>query len=252
MKNWFNIFWVFLLFSACKKDDINIESPSTPLEISIDAMANHRLVKTGEIYQHLSLLDYKVSELKFYISNIRFINQEGQEFPFSISKNIPGHEQGVFLYWLGKNEITSGNIDAQEYKQIKFDLGLSPTLNDLNPNQFSSTHPLSRDTDMFWDMLKYRFLIFEGKLDKDNDSSYSLPYSYHLGGDEFLRTVTLNIDLDLRDKNLKKLPIQFNLDKLYTDGTDTIDILNFFSYHSINEQKEIGLKMMDFSANAFE
>ncbi|MCO5232993.1 MAG: hypothetical protein LC105_04625 [Chitinophagales bacterium] len=252
MKKWLNILWIILSISSCKKDDINNKIPTISLKILINTEANGQAVKKGNSYLHLSSLGYKVNELKYYISHIRLVNHQGIEFPFAIDPYIEGSEQGVFLYWIGKNESTSGTLPAQKYEQIKFDLGLSPTLNNLNPNQFSATHPLSRDTDMFWDMLKYRFLIFEGTLDKENNGTYSLPFSYHLGGNDFLRNITLDIPIDLSSQKAAILPIKFNLDKLFTDGNDTIDILKFFSYHSIDDQKNKGLKMMDFSANAFE
>lgn len=238
---------VFLAFS-CKKDE---KGTDDSIKIEISTISKGNTVKINDELQHVSGHLYKLSSLKFYISNIRLINHKGDDIPFQMD-NIPGSEQGVFLYWMGKNENFSGSLPDDHYTKIKFDLGLAPVLNDLNPNQFAANHPLSRDTDMYWDMLKYRFLFYEGLLDNTDDGTYKLPFSYHLGGSDFLRTVEKDINLNVSGKKKVGIPLNIDMDKIFTGGTNSIDILNFFSYHSGNDNKETGLKMMDFAAKAFE
>lgn len=237
-----------LLTFSCKKDEKGSEGA---VDIAISAISKGKTITANEELQHISGYAYKISSLKFYISNIRLVNHEGADIPFQMD-NIPGGEQGVFLYWLGKNEAFSGSLPDNHYTKIKFDLGLAPSLNDLNPNQFAANHPLSRDTDMYWDMLKYRFLFYEGLLDNTDDGTYKHPFTYHLGGSEFLRTVETGINLYVSGNKKVSVPLNIDVDKIFTDGTDSIDILSFFSYHSGNDNKETGLKMMDFAAKAFE
>lgn len=167
-------------------------------------------------------------------------------------ENIPGSKLGVFWYGLGSNESFSGPLPDNHYIRLKFDAGLAPSLNDLNPNQFSQKYPLSRDTDMYWDMMKYRFVVFEGKLGKSENSSFDFPFSYHLGGDDFLRSAELDINLNVSGDKKLKISVNVNLDKFFTDNVESIDINTFFSYHNDSSRKETGLLMMDFIRSSFE
>lgn len=240
---------VSLFIFSCKKDETSVDNDNISIEIS--AISDGKAAKINEELNHLSGLKYKISDLKIYISNIRLVNHQGEDIKFQM-ENIPGSEQGVFLYLVGSNESFSGSLPDNHYTRLKFDVGLAPTLNDLNPNQFSKDHPLSRDTDMYWDMMKYRFVFFDGKLDKAENGSFDFPFSYHLGGDDFLRSAELDINLNVSGDKKLQIPVKLNLDKFFTDNTESIDINSFFSYHSGDGQKETGLLMMDFIRNSFK
>lgn len=247
-----NFLFVFiLLLTACKKDDVVIPLPNNS---TIQFATYSDGAKVTEL-QGISLYDgisYKITTLKYYVSNIRLVNDLGEEVPFKIDANILGSEQGVFLYVYGKNEKFTGSIPDNHYTKIKFDLGLDSALNNIDPNPFPAQHPLSRDQDMFWDMMKYRFVVMEGDADTAKYDLYNFPFSFHLGGEEFLRKIELNIDWNIKSNQSSILPIRFDLDKVFTDGTDTIDISTFFSYHSTDDHKEIGLKLMDNISKSFE
>ena len=237
---------------ACKKDtDIENLHREGELLINVNALSNGNNVHLDEEFTFPNGEPFKVTSLKFYLSNLRAINNQGQEIPLDLG-NLPGSEEGVFLYQMGKTETLKSILPKGEYTQLKFDLGLAPNLNDLDPNQFLPNHPLSRDTDMFWDMLKYRFVIFEGGLDKDRNGTFDFPFSYHLGGDEFLRSVSLDRSFTIEENQVAEILLELNLSTFFTDGKDEIDILNFFSYHSLEEHKDKGLLLMDFIAKSFE
>lgn len=245
------IFAFILLLSSCTKNDEEIETPSAS---TIQFETFSQGAKVTEL-QSISLYDgysYKITALKYYISNIRLVNEQGQEIPFKIDANILGSEQGVFLYEYGKNEQLKGSIPDHQYTKIRFDLGLDSALNNINPNQFSAQHPLSRDQDMFWDMMKYRFFVMEADVDTSRIDLYNYPFSYHLGGNDFLRNVELDINWNVKNNQPSTLPIQFDLDKVFTDGTNNIDILTFFSYHSTDSYKEIGVQLMDNISKSFK
>jgi len=233
-----------LLFS-CKKDS----SEDAPVTIGFNSISGDRTISIGDTLTHPTGLKYKISDLKIYISNIELTDKSGNKVPFSIAGQ-PGADEGVFLYRLGSNQQVKGLIPSGEYAQISFDVGLRPALNDLNPNNFSREHPLSRYTDMYWDMMKYRFVVYEGAFDTENNGSFVLPFSYHIGGDDFLRKVQLDIRLNASGSASNTLAFNLDLDHFFTDQTETIDVSTFFSYHSGEDDKNIGLKMMDFIAES--
>ena len=245
-----NILFLFILLLniACKKE--KLESQASTIKIS--TYSDGKEIDINESISLYSGIPYKITILKYYISNIRLVNHQGEEISFKMDKENLGADLGVFLFDLGKNEKITGSLPENHYTKLKFDLGLNTALNNIDPNPFSALHPLSRDQDMFWDMLKYRFVVMEGLRDTTKMNLYNFPFSYHLGGEEFLRNIVLNIDWNIKSSENSTLPFRFDLDKIFTDGTDNIDILTFFSYHSIDDQKEIKLKMMDNISNSFE
>jgi hypothetical protein len=105
---------------------------------------------------------------------------------------------------------------------------------------------------MYWDMLKYRFLVLEGFADINTNSNFDFIYTYHLGGDTFLRTITLDINMDIGSAGMSTMPLRFNIDRIFADGEDVIDMNTFFSFHSQTIGMETGLKMMDFLAASVE
>lgn len=246
-----NLFFAFiLLLTSCNKNDVETQTSTSNIQLSV--YSNNAKVTENQGISLYDGISYKITTLKFYISNIRLVNHQGEEIPFKIDANILGSEQGVFLYEYGKNESFSGSIPANHYMKIRFDLGLDSTINNLDPNQFSAEHPLSRDKDMFWDMMKYRFVVMEGNADTAKVDLYNFPFSYHLGGSDFLRNIEMDIDWNVKSNQTTTLPIRFDLDKVFSDGINKIDILTFFSYHSMDEQKGIGMQLMDNISKSFE
>jgi hypothetical protein len=246
-----NLFFAFiLLLTSCNKNDVETQTSTSNIQLS--AYSNGAKVTENQGISLYDGISYKITTLKFYISNIRLVNHQGEEIPFKIDANILGSEQGVFLYEYGKNESFSGSIPENHYMKLRFDLGLDSVLNNIDPNQFSAEHPLSRDKDMFWDMMKYRFVVMEGNADTSKLDQYNFPFSYHLGGKDFLRNIEMDIDWNVKSDQVTSLPIRIDLDKVFTDGANKIDVLTFFSYHSMDEQKGIGMQLMDNISKSFE
>lgn len=248
-KHTYLLLFIFLTIVSCKKDEVESFNAST---IQFSTYSDGKLIGLNDSISLYNGIPYKITAFKYYISNIRLVNHQGKEISFKMNDENLGADLGVFLFELGKNEQITGSLPDNHYIKIKFDLGLDSDLNDINPNQFSSQHPLSRTQDMFWDMLKYRFVVIEGIADTAKIGEYKFPFSYHIGGAIFLRDIELDIDEYITDGEVSTLPIQFNFDRIFNDGTNQIDISKFFSYHSTEDQKSIGIEMMNNISNAFE
>jgi hypothetical protein len=239
------------VLSSCTKDEDAGNDITLNTEVKIEVTSKGKTIARNEVITHPQGFPYKVDEFKVYLSNILFTNENGETARLQF-ENRPGAEQGVFLYWLGRAESFKGALPEGKYTKVSFNLGLDPTTNDLNPNQFAREHPLSRNTDMYWDMLKYRFLVLEGFADINTNSNFDFIYTYHLGGDTFLRTITLDINMDIGSAGMSTMPLRFNIDRIFADGEDVIDMNTFFSFHSQTIGMETGLKMMDFLAASVE
>lgn len=236
----FTGFLALLMLSGCTKEST---SDVANVELSWGVSLDDNKLSTNTVYEHPQGFPFRMTDFKIYFSNFSLKDDKGNIVPLQM-KDTPGAEQGVFLFWLDKNTSFAGYVPAGRYTQLNFDVGLRPELNDLNPNQFPKEHPLSRNTDMFWDMTKYRFIVLEGAADNLENGSFSLIYSYHLGGDDFLRNKSIDIDLNVTESGKSSIPLALNIRRLFSDGDNLIDMTTFFSYHSQPSGFEEGMKMM--------
>lgn len=219
-----NRFLIILLLAltmfSCKKS-------SNTLIFTLDLKVNNEVFETGKIYQDYDGRNIQFNDFKLYISDLEVSDESNTFFKdvliFAAEKNILSY---AFLSPILKSKKTvSGN------------LGLDTLYNNKNPVLFADSHPLSISQNMYWSMLKYRFLVIEGRIDTSatKDKTPTFPFSYHIGSDTMLRSFSFNTTNDELS-----IPIEI------LDIFKGIDILTHFDNHSESPQQiEKGIIMMD-------
>ncbi|MGG5506890.1 MULTISPECIES: MbnP family protein [unclassified Myroides] len=110
------------------------------------------------------------SEVKYVISNIRLVKNDGKEIPYHINDL----DQGATVINQAKSSSLSyvlREIPKGEYKQIKFGLGVRSDLNVLNEAKFPAFYAAAgaNDTEMMWEWgTGYRFTKIEGFYEADH------------------------------------------------------------------------------------
>lgn len=110
------------------------------------------------------------SELKYVISNIRLVKNDGKEIPYFINDL----DQGATVVNQAKESSLNyvlRDIPKGEYKQIKFGLGVRSDLNVLNEVRFPQFYAAAgaNDTEMMWEWgTGYRFTKIEGFYEADH------------------------------------------------------------------------------------
>ncbi|RAV30577.1 MbnP family protein [Sinomicrobium soli] len=177
------------------------------------------------------------SELKYVISNIRLIPQDGSEFPY----NVNDLDRGATVIDQSKPESLDyilNNIPSGEYRQVKFGLGVRQELNTLDEVRFPEFYATAgaNDTEMMWEWgTGYRFVKLEGFYDTDHKEM-----SVHTGstvegtnGDEdtytqgvdAYRDITLDLPVNAAvGKNAPVITIKADFDKLLSGKTNTITL----------------------------
>src|SRR5690554_565481 len=234
---------LFALVSAslwsCKKETAPLDIYSE-VGIGLDVNVDGSPLVKGEKLPFDSSGTIVINELRFFISDISFINEQGEKVDVEIQPDE------VFLYDLNGAHTFKVLLAESEYEYIKFNVGLAPDLNDQQPVDFQYPHPLSFEHDMYWGMLKYRFFVMEGEMFSLN-SNESRHLNYHLGGDAYLRSVILPLSWT-PSRSAGSLKIELDVYKIFKD----IDWTVFFSFHSEGTQIETGLKMMDNISQSFQ
>ncbi|WP_343587822.1 MbnP family protein [Flavobacterium sp.] len=174
------------------------------------------------------------SEVKYVISNIRLIKDDGSEVPY----NVNDLDKGATVIDQAKTASLSyvlSNVPSASYKQIKFGLGIKTEQNILDQTRFPKFYAAAgaNDTAMMWEWgTGYRFTKVEGFYDTDNKTM-----SIHTGstvagtegaytqGVNAYRDITLSLTVNaVVGKNAPKIKIKADFDKLLSGKINTITL----------------------------
>lgn len=241
---------VTLSFASCKK--------SGQLTIQFKPKVNGQDLVLNQTYKNVDGNDFEIERLKFYLSDLT-ITVEGK--PFILSE--------IALADASKPETMSlkfEEFDDVTITKLSFGLGVKPSLNNPTKSmtydlgQFPNSHPLSGSQNMYWGMTNdYRFFLLEGKSDTSlaqnatlDPSKYRV-FQYHVGKDKFYTWFDLsNKTFTLEKGKENYLVVSFDLDKLFSNGSDTIHmgIENYTEAMSPTQEALAG-RMMNNMKNAF-
>lgn len=209
-----------IFFTQCNKK-------GEPLEVALDLQVNGESLILGKVYKDYEDRNILFNTFKLYLSDIEI----------SDDKNII--KKDVLLFVAEKNMLSYllDGTGLNNSKTIKAKLGLDTFYNNQNPIKFPDAHPLSLDQNTYWSMLKYRFLVIEGRIDTSasKDKTPNFPFTYHIGRDTMLRSFSFNVN----SKNVS-LPLEL------LDIFEGIDMTTHFDNHSETPQEiQKGMVMMD-------
>ncbi len=197
---------IILSFLGCKKDkeDIAVPAPTTgnivfvfknevdgvPVQMGPMNFTN----EAGNVYS----IDY----LKYYISNIVFINSDGSEFKAN-NYELIDEDKNESKYFTVEN-VPFGNYDS-----LRFYMGVDSAINTVGALQ-GDLDPVNG---MFWDWQSgYINFKHEGSFVDSLGTTQSL--IYHYGTLKALVTEVLPLNLEFNSSN-KIITITFNLNKVY-------------------------------------
>ena len=157
---------------------------------------------------------FEIDELKYIISNIVLIDEDGNQFVYPQADS----------YFLINEEVTNtkniqlDSIDANTYTSITFGFGVDQSNYPLNGiNNFV---PTAEENDMLWSWSAgYKFLKFEGNYSSTIVDSH--PFLYHIGSHgqnlDNYREISLNFlqPLALSSSETPEIDIEFDVLKIF-------------------------------------
>lgn len=157
--------------------------------------------------------NFTIENNSYYISNMRLVNNEGVEVPFT----------GQYL--LAKtgesNELELEGIAAGTYTKIRFDVGIDSVTNHADPSTYPGTSPLALQApSMHWSWASgYIFYRLEGLVDTTaaKNGAVDTGWKIHLGTDAKLTSVELDIDLMISTDSHPAVNINMNTEDLFTN-----------------------------------
>lgn len=202
---------IVLAASSCEKKD---DGPTTgSLALTCKATFDGEDLIIGKAYAY----PLNNSALKFYLvdyllSNVRLINEQGVAFSlnevdivdFSTANTDPAKAAAGITFRF--DSIPKGN-----YQALIIGIGVDTVLNRTKPQDYPSGHPLSIGANRYWDSWKsFIFTKTQGLADVNGNGVFSLPFSYHTGGDGLYREVTFQHTTQIKGGQIT--PVRLDLD----------------------------------------
>ncbi|WP_378180017.1 MbnP family protein [Aquimarina sp. SS2-1] len=220
MKKFTFIVFVLMAVISCKNDD----APTFgTLEINFTNKVGTDLIGLNTAsYTNQSNESYTITELKYIISNIVLIKENGEEFIypvedsyFLINEEIPSSKR-----------ITLNNIDTGVYNKIKFGFGVDQSNYPLNG--VANFIPTAEENGMLWSWSAgYKFLKFEGSFTPQGGTSED--FLLHIGSHgtalDNYKEITLDLpnSLSFEDQASSDLSIDADIAKIF-DSVSTYSL----------------------------
>ena len=212
-------------FSACTKESTDLK---VTLRLQYDGEA---VVMQEKQFDYHPDYDISFTRVSFYASNWKFTGN-GDELSIvdlayiDLSEshiNQESADEGYQLYF--------EDLDDQSFDQFEFTLGLEPDLNAMKPSDFPSTHPLSISREYWEAWSSYVFMKVEGGIDTDGDGVSNSTFSYHMGGDQVKRDLSLPVQVTLSEGRTELDLIIDLKDVLIKDG-EIFDVQGIRGVHT--------------------
>lgn len=210
MKKIITLIGFALLMSSCSND-----GDTKNITISFEnKIAGDRInLGTGN-YQNTSNESYSIDELKYIISNIQLVKENGEVFTYP-------QDNSYFLINESEPEsqiIVLNNVPAQDFQTLKFGIGIDQTNYPLNG--VDNFVPTAEENQMLWSWSAgYIFFKIEGDFSIENEGHQD-NFLFHIGSHgtnlDNYKTVELSatqFDLDLTRKDL--IAIETDISKLF-------------------------------------
>lgn len=208
MKKIFGItFLAAVTFTSCKKDSTPLYNYTVKAPVSVEfdniAGAADLQLNTGT-YTNALGENFKVTKLKYYVSNFKFTNVNGFVYTvpqassyFLIDESDPSTHEPEF------------NIPEGEYKSVSFLIGVDSVRNTMDVSERTGVlDPTGTGADMYWTWNSgYIFFKMEGT--SPSSSSMGGTFQYHIGGFGGYSSPTINnikkVTLDLTARGTPKV-----------------------------------------------
>ena len=195
------------LFSSCKKDSAAEYDPNVKADLSVEfdniAGTADLQLNTGS-YTNAAGQAFNVTKLKYYVSNFKLTNTDGNVFTLPQGESYFLIDESV-----AASHSTVLSVPEGEYKSISFVLGIDSLRNTMDVSQRTGVLDVSAAAaDMYWTW-NSGYIFF--KMDGTSPAITGMGgvFQYHVGGFGGYTSATTNnlrtITLDLTSRGTPKV-----------------------------------------------
>lgn len=194
----------FVLIASCKQP---IAPVPTPTNANVNIHFNHKvngatIIQDTLLYTNASGNLFSVHLLKYYVSNIILVKDDGSEFKLNNYDLINAFDANY-------SNANASNVPNGTYTSMKFFIGVDSLRNHTGAQEGD----LDPANNMFWSWSTgYVFFKHEGSF-KDSSNNIQ-PLLFHLGNDRALSAIQIPVSLVVNGED-KIMNINFDITKMY-------------------------------------
>ncbi len=173
--------------------------------------------------------------VSFLLSDLVLLNGSGSvdvkdiELVDMSFDDLPGATEGF--------TITTDNLPEGDYDGVRFGIGVPSDINDSTPNQYASSHPLSKNSYYWTAWSSYIFLKIEGTIDTLGTGSFNTGFAFHTGTDALYSILETNtFPISIQDGQNTDIIVAID----YKDLLQGVDIKSNPQNHDPNDILHIG------------
>lgn len=201
------LFLIAATFLFASKED-RVTNDFVPLYIEFDnTVGSQDLVLDNKEYTTAPGDTFTVSQLQYFISNIRFQRNNGKDF-------VINQDDSYFLVQENdpSTQVIKLNVPSGDYRQVTFMLGVDSLRNTMHVSKRTGVLDPggAMDNGMYWNWNSgYIFFKMEGtSTAAPEDPTGNRKFRYHIGGFGGYKAKTINniktISIDLKEKGIVK------------------------------------------------
>lgn len=229
------------VLSCSSDDDNNVEDltgKKGTLTLKFDNAVGDQDFIFDKVYKKSNNESYKLSVLKYIVSNVRFIDDKGKEF------SIPS-EQNIFIIDeaagnnAGEIKVVFKDIQAADYTKITFGIGVDQKRYALGADGQGDFIETAQKAEMLWSWATgYRFMRFDGTYSSRDVTDEAL--NIHMGSvgtvlDNYRETtLTLPNTARVRPDKIPEVHIKANIAKVF-DGKTSVKLSD--GYNQVHTDK---------------
>jgi hypothetical protein len=218
---------------SCSKDEAIPESldPGGILEIRFHPTMNGAPFVANSLFTGPNNQRMLIENFKFYFSGLYLRSDTDSVLINDVS----------FVDLIASNKTLKFRVRPGTYNALRYAVGLTPEQNGTNnPNfdeaQFPVGHPLSIYNGMYWTWATgYIFSKIEGKIDTSASQNQTPTFTwfYHSGLDTLYSPGRIsNLSLELKDRETTTLDLAIEVNEVFRQPGDTIDIQTDYFTHT--------------------
>jgi hypothetical protein len=177
----------------------------------------------SESYAYPTGAELKVLLFQYYVSDLELLPADGGD-PVLLSEiELIKWDRAPIANGAGAVQSRNFEVPEGNYRGIRFGLGVKPSLNAIDPNNFAADYVLNETE--FWNATtRYVFAKIEANADLENDGTYDTGLSYHMGADPLYTTLTFEQPFRLGFGSEARLSIVADVLRALSDNGNTFDI----------------------------
>jgi hypothetical protein len=220
------------IISCSSNNDEDLTGQTGTLALKFDNGVGNQDFIFGTTYNKSNGESYKLTALKYIISNVRVKDSEGNTFTYPTANNVfivdeaNGNNAGEIY-------ITLNNIPAADYTEITFGIGIDQTRFLLGADGQGNFLAEAQAAGMLWSWATgYRFMRFDGTYSNANVTDEAL--NIHMGSvgtslDNYREvTLTLPNTVRVRETANPEIHIEADISKVF-DGETFVNFADGYS-----------------------